>query len=241
MNYELIKIHVSSRLNNNDSCWNLDKEGKFSVDGIEFELMPWRYDRRLRALRGLSVENNVLRKICSYKSQRIGKKSENMKNVLMTELDICQCLTDDKINSVYAIGVGNETLSAILKTSKGILCNIEISLTLSEETSPVVRHELVGKEGMISDRSINEQVPVEAVYVFENDKKHPTTYTDMDPDMLGLNPAEIMVADNIIDILSSKCNPQEINAIKKEAEDLAEFVMMARDKGRVFKREENQK
>lgn len=241
MNYELIKSHISSRMDNNDSCWNLDKDGKFSVDGKEYKLMPWRYDRRLRAVRGLSVENNMLRKICSYKSQRIGRKSENMKNVLMAELDICQWLTDDKINSVYAIGIGNETLSAILKTSSGILCNIEISLTLSEETAPVIKHEIVGKEGMISDRSINEQVPVEAVYVFENDKKHPTTYTDMDPDMLGLNPAEIMIADNIIDILNSKYNPQEIDKIKKEVEDLAEFVMMARDKGKVFEWEGNQK
>ena len=240
MNYELIKNHISCRVDNDDSFRNID-DGKLYVDGVLFELMPWRYDRRLRAIRGLSVENNVLRKICSYKSQRIGSKSENMKNVLVSELDVCQWLTDDKIISVYAIGIGNETLSAILKTSKGILCNIEISLTLSDETSPVVKHEIVGKEGMISDRSINEQVPVEAVYVFENDKKHPITFTDMDPDMLGLNPEEIMVADNITDILKSRYNAEEIEKTKKEAEDLADFVMSARDTGKVLKWEVSQK
>ena len=186
--------------------FNILGETLISFDNKEITLRPWRFDRRLLTLRYLAINENRLRTICSYKSSFIGKCSDDIEKVLYTELDTCMWMLDDSIVSVYAVGTEGRTMSLILRTEKDVLCNIEIALTLSEDTNTITKHEFVGKEGVISDRSINEQIPFEAVYLFESDKKDPLSYTDMDSLMFGLSPYEISVTDNIIEILK---NPAE--------------------------------
>ncbi len=190
--------------------WQFNDDISISADGKTLHLTPWRFDRRFLAMRTLSVKDNVLRKICSYKSLKVVKCSDEMKDIVYQELDVCEWLLDDNIVSVYAQASGDKIVSLILKTQKDILCNIEIALTLSEDTAPVTKHEIVGKEGMISDRSINEQIPVESVYLFEQNQKNPKAYTDMDVTMLGLSPDEIRIADNIIEWLG---NPPDVDML----------------------------
>ena len=198
------------------------------VDKNVILLTNWRYDRRIMSLRALAIEDNVLRQNCSYKSTRIAHKNDDMKRTLFAEIDTCQWILGDKITSVYAQMETDKTLSLVMKTERGVLLSIEIALTLSEDTPPVTRHEIVGKEGMICDRSINEQVPFEAVYLFENDKKSPLTYTDMEASFYGLLPDEISLAENIIASIPGyrnnfeKCDEQQIekviSAVYKSAE-----------------------
>lgn len=214
------------------------KYSSFTLEGQKYDLMPWRYDRRLMTLRSLAIDENRLREICTYKSLLVTNRSENMQTALAVELDVCRWLLDDEIISLYAIGNLEKNLSLILRTKKDILCNIEIALTLSDETTPVTRHEFVGKEGMISDRSINEQVPFEAVYLFENDKKHPTTFTDMDGFMLGLNPREVSVVDNIVDLLKNPCLNTAVSKNKERVKQLIGAVGQSLSTGELVKVEE---
>lgn len=212
MRTDIIKEAITRVSGCDSGKWHLSDDMEFTVAGNVFPLLPWRFDRRLLTIRKLAIEDNVLRKICSYKSRIVGKCSDNLRKILYQELDVCEWLLNDKIVSVYAQKNGEKILSLILKTKKDILCSIEIALTLSENTPPVTKHEISGKEGLISDRSINEQIPVEAIYVFEQTTKKPEVYTDMDVTMLGLNPEEIMIADNIIAWFK---NAPDLNILQK--------------------------
>ena len=179
-----------------------DKFVRINENG--YHLTPWRYDRKLITLRNLGVIQNRLKTICSYKSSNVLNNNVDIDYALFVELDVCEWILNDVITSVYALSNRNKTLSLILRTKKGVLCNIEISTTLALDSTPIKRHEIVGREGMISDRSINEQIPAKAVYLFNDNKGEPTTFTDVDSNMFGLTQEEVYVADNVLNILSNK-------------------------------------
>lgn len=109
----------------------------------------------------------------------------------------------------------------ILKTKKGILCAIDIATTLSPATDPITRHEIVGKEGMISDRCINELVPSKDIYVFEDTKKDPTTYIDLELHVEGLSTKETFTAESIIELIENK--ELRCEALKNQ-EKLSEYI-----------------
>ena len=203
MRLETIKKAISEISGLSLSDFSISEDLFLTFENKTFPLAPWRFDRRLMAMRTLAVEDCVLRQVCSYKSVRISNCSENIENAIRTELDVLEWMLDDKITSVYAVANSDRTMSIILQTQKNVLCNIEIALTLSDDTRPITRHEMVGIEGMISDRSINEQVPFEAVYLFNKDKKNPETYTDMEAYLFGLDPFEVAVAENVLDIVTN--------------------------------------
>lgn len=238
MRLDLIKEAVENRLVDCSVQWNFESASCVMADNKKYTLTPWRFDRRLNELRSLTAERKLLSDVCSYKSLRIENCSKDINDILYQELDICEWMLDDKIKSVYAISSGSKTLSIIAKTTKDILCSIEIATSLSNETTPVTRHELVGLEGMATDRSINEQVPVEAVYMFEDSKKNPTTFTDMEYTMLGFLPDEVKIADNVLNILSSAPDAELQKQREKRLEFLSACVKKAVQTGEVVLTEE---
>lgn len=235
MRFELIKENIAKISGFDANQFDICDDTYIKIDNLKFPLTPWRFNRRLLSVKTLAVQDNVLRKVCSYKSSIVGNSSGNLKKVLYSELDTCEWILDDKIVSIYALASGDKALSIILKTKKDILCSIEIALTLSNDTAPVIKHELVGLEGMISDRSINEQIPVEAVYLFEENKKEPVTYTDMDACMFGLDPNEIMVVDNAVALIKNSINIDLAQKNMAWIEYLSDCVFESVNTGEVIK------
>lgn len=204
MNYELIKIHISHKINSNDSDWNIEKDGRISVDGIIYKPMPWRYDRKMCSLRHLAYEYDAVSDIRSYKATIVESKNEDIYELLYRELDLCQWILNDKIVNIYALENAGKTISVIGKTKKNIIYAIDIGTTLSDESTPVTRHEIVGREGVISDRCVDERIPTMAMYVFEEDKITPTSYMDPDFFVDGLIPEEIFTLEYMTDVISRK-------------------------------------
>lgn len=203
MNYELIKNYVEDKVKEQSADWEIDG-GSVIIDGIVYIIAPWRRNRNLQSLHYLSVETESVAGLCSYKATRIEAKGASISEILYGELDVCRWLTNDEFVSVYALSNGDQTVSMILKTKKDILCSISASTTLSTETDPITRHEIVGEEGMISDRCINEHIPSKEIYVFEDTKKDPTTYNDLDFHVDGLSPEEIFASEYIIELIENK-------------------------------------
>ena len=203
MNYELIKAHVLATVKDGSASWSID-DGRVVIDGVCYKPTPGRSDRNLESLHYLSVDSASVADLCSYKAIRIESKSADIDEILYSELDICRWLTDDEIASVYALSNTEKAMSLILKTTKGIMCSINVATTLSEETTPIIKHEITGIEGMISDRCINEHVPSKELYVFEDTKKDPTTYTDMDLCVAGRSPEETFAVENIVRLIEDK-------------------------------------
>lgn len=202
MNNELI-INYAKQLISNNGYWEL-LDNAVKVDEKIYLLTPWRYNRQLIEIRNLAIKTKALRDICSYKSQRFETANKNIFSLLSEELDTCEWILDDKIVSVFADINRDKYMSLILKTESGILCNIVISTTLPKGTNPISKHEIVGKEGMISERPVSIQIPEQGTYLFSEEKV--ATYTDNDLYMFGLTPREVMITDNIIDLVSNKPN-----------------------------------
>ena len=204
MNYELIKQSVNETVG---EIINWDFNGNEIVAcSKNYELTPWRFNTRLKEVRNLASVVKCLRKNCSYKSLIATHNSADISEILFIEIDTCQWILNDRIKYVYAFSEENQMYSLIAKTVNGILCQIEISTTLNDETSPITRHEIVGKEGMICDRSINEQIPVDAVYLFKDTERFPESMTDTNLSSLGLTVFENQVLDNIVYILIHKAS-----------------------------------
>lgn len=211
-----------------------------TVNGEKFPLTPWRYDRRIGSMRRLAVKDNVLRRICSYKSVRIDHKDADIEKLLHNELDACQWILNDKIVSVFATKNQDKIFSLILRTEKDVLCSIEIMLSLSSETKPVVKHEMVGKEGMITDCSINEQLNAESIYVFESNKKFPEYFSDLPGALLGLTPYETAVLDNIEAVVAKKVNFEKAWENEEEIKHLVECTYKSAELGeRIITRGQN--
>ncbi|MBQ9940700.1 MAG: hypothetical protein IJO74_04080 [Clostridia bacterium] len=237
MRIDMIREGVSKISDYSSEKWQFQDDMTINVDGTTLPLLPWRFDRRLCSVRKLVIDDNVLRKACSYKSRFVGNCSDEIRTILYQELDICEWLLDDKIISVYTQAAGDKILSMILKTEKGILCNIEIALTLSENTPPVTKHEITGKEGLVCDRSINEQIPVEAIYVFGQEGKK-EAYTDMDGAMLGLTPDEVRIADNIIEWLEKSPDGDTLQKTTNRINYLVDCVFQSVKTGDIVRMEE---
>lgn len=184
--------------------WSLTDSQELCIEDIKIPLMPWRFNRRLMEMKSLIVNDGAVKNLCSYKSVIVDHKNVDLRTLVYKELDVCQWLIGDEISYVYSLKNQDSALLLIAKMHSGVVCTFEIATTLSNESNPITRHEIVGVEGIITDRSINEQVPVEAVYLFCDDKKDPIGYTDMDYTMFGLSPEEIMLVDNAIYLLKNK-------------------------------------
>lgn len=209
MNCDLIKQTVDETLKKQLE-WKFDGNG-IVFDSEKYALTPWRFDIRLKEIKNLASGVKALRRNCSYKSLIATHKSADISELLFQEIDVCQWILEDKIKYVYAFSDTNRMFSIMAKTKSGILCQIEISTTLNDGTPPITKHEIVGKEGMISDRAINEQVPVEAVYLFKDTEKYPESMTDTNLSSIGLTVLENQILDNVIYILTYRTNAIDEN------------------------------
>jgi hypothetical protein len=209
MNYDLIKKTVD-RILENKYEWEFQGESAIKVDGKTLPLAKWIFYHQLEAMRLIALKDKLVNRICSYKSTVIYSATKDLFEILREELGTCEWILDEKIKSIYGVQKENKTVSFVIKTANDTLCSINVATTLSAQTPPIVKHEIVGEEGVITDRSINEQIPVESIYLFNNDKKHPETFTDIDFNMLGLSVSEVIVADTVIAALTDEEKREEM-------------------------------
>jgi hypothetical protein len=181
--------------------WSLTGKRRLRLVDHEIPLMPWRFNRRLETIYELIYVDGAVKNLCSYKSIRIDHTDSDLEELLYSELDTCEWLVGDKITSIYALQNQKQAILAVALMNSGVTATIELAATLSKESIPVTRHEIIAVEGVIMDRAINEQVPVETVYLYTADKKEPVGFTDMDISMFGLSPDEVEIVDNAVDLL----------------------------------------
>lgn len=218
MNLKLC-VETAQRIWNKETPeWALE-EDSVRIGDVRIPMMHWRFDRRLTEMRGLV--GKAVKNLCAYKSVLVDHAGKDFDRILLRELDVCQWLIGQELVSVYAISHSDKAVLALAETASGIVCAFDLAATLSPETNPITRHEIIGVEGIITDRSINEQVPVEAVYVFKDSEKNPETFTDTDFSMLGLTPEEVQIVDYTIDLLE---NPDQYDELQCRYDRLTKLI-----------------
>lgn len=229
MDLTLCEKTVQRIWNKEAPSWSFEENG-VRIGDASVPLMFWRFDRRLTEMRGL-VGQSVCQ-LCAYKSVRIDHADENFDSMLLREIDVCQWLLGQDIVSVYAMSNGDKALLILTETASGVVGAIDLAATLSPESKVITRHEIIGVEGLITDRAINEQLPVDALYLFHKDCKHPETFTDMDFSMLGLTSEEIQVVDFVIDLLADQTQYGELQSRYERLKKLVGVVRMSIETGR---------
>ena len=184
--------------------WTLTGKRELYIADKIIPLMPWRFSRRLETIHELIYQDEAVKNLCSYKSIRIDHSGADLKELLYGELDTCEWLVGEKISYIFAVQNQDCALLAVAGMNSGVTGTIELAATLSMESVPVTHHEIIAVEGIITDRSINEQVPVEPVYLYTNNKKEPDGFTDMDISMYGLSPDEIEIVENTVFLLKKQ-------------------------------------
>lgn len=163
-------------------------ENTVSVNGKEIPVFPHRFERRFSELKNI-VTGGTLCGISVMRTMVIEKKSADIYSVLRKEADICRYVLQRDINSVMVFENGN-VLNAVLEADDGVICTIELALTLGENGEPKDKHEIISERGIACDIVVDAQLKQDSVYLFgENEGK----FTDTDFELYGLNAHEASV------------------------------------------------
>ena len=177
------------------------------IDGKEIPLLSHRIERRFIELKNIA-HNGTLTNISVLRSARLVKKGECLNAQLYRELDIAAFILDDKFISIFTIDNGN-TLNAIAKTEKGIVCTIEISAVLDEGEKEIDKHELISERGTACDKVVDTQIMQNSIYVYGNGQK---TYTDVDFELYGLEIPDVAVVRQAFAVASKNIAAELIEA-----------------------------
>jgi len=175
----------------------ISSDNKIIIDGKEIPLLPWRHERRFIELKNM-VRDGTLADISTIKACRIDKKNVDLNHVIYRELDLCQWFTGSEVVEAMAFK-NSRTANIIAKLENGVICTVEAAVTLCEEAVPIDKHEIISKRGIACDRVVDTQIPQQSVYVYEN-HKHPTTYTDVDFELFGLNAEDVAFIRQAIEV-----------------------------------------
>ena len=177
------------------------------IDGKEIPLLSHRIERRFIELKNIA-HNGTLTNISVLRSARLVKKGECLNAQLYRELDIAAFILADKFISIFTIDNGN-TLNAIAKTEKGIVCTIEISAVLAEGETEIDKHELISERGTACDKVVDTQIMQNSIYVYGNGQK---TYTDVDFELYGLEIPDVAVVRQAFAVAAKNISAELIEA-----------------------------
>lgn len=169
-----------------------------NIDGLDYPILSWESERRF-----IELKNLVKNRLGNMSTYRIGctdKKSKDIFDLLAREIGILEFTLDSKIIEIFAIS-GENTLNCIAETENGCICTIELATTLSDNDTPVDKHEIITDKGVACDRVVDTQVPQESIYVF-GDKK--ITYTDTDAELFGYTDREISTIRKVFSLSKDK-------------------------------------
>jgi len=167
-----------------------DKE--FCLGEDTYPILSYRTERKFIELKNI-VNNGTLDGISVMRSSRITSVDKDIYEELYREIDICRFVLQREIKTVMAFENEN-VLNAILSTDDGVVCTIEIALTLKAGESPKDKHEVLAKRGTACDIVVDRQFVAESIYIFGENNE---SYTDVDFELYGLSYDEINAVRNV--------------------------------------------
>lgn len=170
----------------------LKSNKEFTIDDNTYPILSYRTERKFTELRNI-VNNGTLEEISVMRSARIVGKGADIYEELYREIDICRFVLQREIKSVMAFENDN-VLNAILSTDDGVVCTIEIAITLKDGESSKDKHEVIAKRGTACDIVVDRQLAADSIYIFGENNE---SYTDVDFELYGLSYDEINIVRNV--------------------------------------------
>lgn len=155
----------------------------------QIPLLPWRMKRKFTELKKIVVDA-VVEEPCLFRiSSRGSRDNWTLSSLLYREMDLCEFIGNGKIISIQANINDTEIANLIVKLDNEILCSIEVSIQLPDNSILQDRHEVIGRRGVASDMVVDTQIVQNSVYTFT--EKGETAYTDTDMELFGFNDRQI--------------------------------------------------
>ncbi len=155
----------------------------------QIPLLPWRTRRKFTELKKI-VTDSIIEDPCLFRISSRGRRDNcTLSSLLYREMDLCEFIGNEKIVSIQANINDDQVANLIVKLDNNILCSIEVSIQLPDNSSLQDRHEIIGRRGVASDMVVDTQIVQNSVYTFT--EKGELSYTDTDMELFGLDDSQI--------------------------------------------------
>ncbi|MBR2453663.1 MAG: hypothetical protein IKB35_01535 [Clostridia bacterium] len=198
-------------------------------------LLYHRYEPRINALHGYG--RSTLENCCLNTYSFVGS-DVSLEELLWRELDLAEYILGSKIVKITAF-VNGGACNLIAKTALGTLANLELGNTMASGTIPQFSHRLITKHGMASDRTVNNMVEQNGIYLFGNNDTRPLTFDEGDYYLFGLSESESTEVSYIYGIIKGAVDRQELISQNKRLKGLVKAAFESSRLGKsVFVSEE---
>ena len=210
--------------------WAVSMENEIPVLeylGQRIEIPYWRYIDSYISMRNCLTDGTVLQK-SMMKTTVIDTAEISLSKMILRETDICLWMMDDKVESVYALG-NDRTATIIFRFFSGMVGTIDVANTLASGQAPIQRYEIIGTDGVVTNKSVDELFRQDALYCFSADGRV-EGYTDFDMELYGYSIDECALVRSILDILENQKQSAYFNEVLFRARKIADAVFLAMEK-----------
>lgn len=185
-------------------------------------LLPWRSERRFAELKRMVDERTVESvSMCRFSCMTDGQTMD-LPAVLYREFDLAEWLTGSPIVAVTASIEAGRWANVIVRLASGVVCGVEVGVTLPAGTETLDRHELIARRGVACDRVVDSQVAQNSVYTFT--ASGAKQYTDVDAELFGLATDDVSLVRAAYEIL---LHPDRADAMRRQHRRLCSLVRLA--------------
>ena len=176
----------------------IDNLPVLKLENIQIPLLPWRQDRRMKELKNLLFSGQAGAP-CVYRATRIVDHTKKLEDEIKRELDLCEWIMESPAATIYMVE-NERAANLIVKLENGVVCTLEVAVTLSSGEADINRHEINTRRGVISDYVVDTQINQQSVYLFGENKD---IFLDTDFELFGLDYYEVTAVRSAFSILSN--------------------------------------
>ena len=185
-------------------------------------LLPWRSERRFVELKRMVEERTVESvAMCRFSCTTDGRTMD-LPAVLYREFDLAEWLAGSPIAAVTASIEAGRWANVIVRLANGVVCGIEVGVTLPAGAATMDRHELIARRGVACDRVVDSQVAQDSIYTFT--AAGARQYTDVDAELFGPAAEEVSLVRAAYEIL---LHPARADALRRQHGRLCGLVRLA--------------
>ena len=176
----------------------VDHLPSLKVENEQIPLLPWRQDRRMKELKKM-LFNGQAGEPCVYRATHIVENSKKLEDEIKRELDLCEWIMESPAVTIYMVE-NKRAANIIVKLENGVVCTLEVAVTLDCGEADINRHEINTRRGVITDYVVDTQINQQSVYMFGKNKN---MFLDTDFELYGLNYYEITAIRSAFAVLSN--------------------------------------
>ena len=163
----------------------------FPQDGYRnVPLYHWQLKRRYVELRNI-LDNGMVVHPLAMRIHHIVPRdifTRSLKDIIVFESNLAEFITRQKIEKAFSSFSGEVYTNCILSTDGNVKISMELGFS-PDGSEPVLLHEIIGKNGLACDVTVDTQTQQYPIYVFKG--KETQKYTDIDAELYDMENTQV--------------------------------------------------